>query len=381
MEGYDVAFLYGDRSAVVRLSQSDLHAKTFLDLYKLARPLVSIDLPPDQLYTDVPTSESRDVTDLSDSPIDAGFLLECPIVSFIPKAHYEEFDRFLSTSFPSLLAAATEFSPFQAELIHHINLIQATFSAATSPRNATTLKKLIPGRTSFGALLDWFSYSRFLTADFAQPICPHCRKRMINEPNIRRELSESELSRGAFEATIYECPRDNCGLRIRLVRYLEADVILESGKGKSVEASLLLGAALTAFGLQFRIVGVPEQDRMWVEVWVGDAFVIVDPQDVRRTEAITADDARWVIAFGRYECVDLTAKYVNPIAETLAARNELFPEPLFQKIIALRDGMLRNTTDEEKILEVTQRQNADIETWWQRSNEHRQPPKSAGKKP
>jgi hypothetical protein len=110
---------------------NELKTKTFLQLYEIARPLLSIDLPPNDLLIDLATSDTSDVTELTDAVVDASFILECPVLSFLSKSDYALFDSFLNDVFPSAMSSSTAFGEFQEAFVATLNCAQSVHEAAS----------------------------------------------------------------------------------------------------------------------------------------------------------------------------------------------------------------------------------------------------------
>jgi hypothetical protein len=368
MVDWEIAFLYQNRSATARLSIDALRTKTLLQLYEIARPLLSIDLPPDALYIDLATSDRSDVSELTDKPVDADFILECPVLSFLSKSDYSTFSSFLHEVFPSALGASTSFGEFQEAFIATINTAQAVHEAASLPANFEVLKKLIPPslfqttpvRVQVDTLLNWYLGRRFITEDSVHFCsCDSDNHRPISVFGCPKQFTQEEMENGAVDVDMYECSQ--CGSRERDVIYLNPATIIERHKGRSRENCLLFACALAALELTYRIVTVVDRPFMWCEVWIDDRFVMFDPTD--RLVDDREEPPSWVIALGQYECVDVTAKYVLDPATVVTQRSAKIPESLFQKVIGLRDSMLRSSASPEVVNGVNDRQNSDMLSW------------------
>jgi hypothetical protein len=273
------------------------------------------------------------------------------------------------------MSSSAGFGEFQEAFVATLNWAQSVREAASDSANFTVLKKLMPppvlnashDLSGLGTLLRWFAECSFIT-DAVSEICPCDResRRQITTSPFPKQFTLKEMERGAVDVEMYECGQ--CARRERNVVYLNPSAIIETRRGGSREVCLLFGCALATTEWTFRIVAVHERPLMWIEVWIGDRFVAIDPSEPGAPEKVFhvggPDEApSWIIAVGEYECIDVTAKYVADVATVISARSPRIPESLFQRVVGLRDCMLRSKTDEEGVNEVNERQNQDMMRW------------------
>jgi hypothetical protein len=271
MATWEIVFLYQNRSATTRLSFELLKGATFLQLSELARPLLSIDLPPDSLFVDLSTSDVSDVSALTGAPVDPDFILECPVLSFVNKADYSEFDSFLNEILPSALSASTSFGEFQESFISVLNTAQAIQESALLPKNSSVLGSQIPDSVfaaGVAALLKWFLCRSFLS-EFSGGRCRCQSQRPLSAVAAPKQLTAAEMEKGAFDAEVFECSA--CGFRDRRVFFLNPAAIIESGRGGPRENCFLFACALAALGVHFRVVMAFRSAQWWCEAWITDS--------------------------------------------------------------------------------------------------------------
>lgn len=205
-------------------------------------------------------------------------------------------------------------------------------------------------------VVEWFKSSFFVW--FEAPNCENCS----SELNHTRTYENAEQKR--VEA--YKCDRTGCDYEYEFIRHNDPAILLHTRRGRCGEWAICFLVILRSLDYHARIV-YDSTDHVWNEVWSEPErrWIHVDPcegiVDVPLIyEAGWGKELVYCLAFGQYEVLDVTGRYVINFKDTLDRRKECDEDWLTAHLQEITEGLLVNASDEMR-LQVRLRHNMDLD--------------------
>lgn len=167
--------------------------------------------------------------------------------------------------------------------------------------------------------------------------CDSCGKKGENEFVGYIYPSQEERAHQAGRTELYQCT--TCTSRFRFPRFNAFGKVLSTRKGRCGEYSIVMLKLLQRLGYNARWV-VDWADHVWVEAFVGDAWVHVDPCEAAVDEPLLyqgwGKNQTYILAFTDTSVEDVTAKYTTDM-EAALKRRETTPDRIEEGIRAAEE--------------------------------------------